>query len=93
LDERPPKRWQLPLSAEVRPLLRRWVVQESAELVDWLLARHPPLNPFEQAWQLQDADRLREGFEPNPESTKDTNPANEGISNIPPTAPDSCACA
>ena len=62
LDERPPKRWQLPLSAEVGPLLRRWVAQESAELVDWLLDRRPPLNPFEQAWQRHDADRLRDGF-------------------------------
>jgi len=93
LGERPLRRWQLPLSDEVIPPLRRWVAGDSADLVDWLLARRPPLNPFEQAWQLQDADRLREGFEPDPESTKDTNSANEGISSISPTAPDSCAFA
>lgn len=91
LGERPLRRWQLPLSDGIIPPLRRWVAGDSADLVDWLLARRPPLNPFEQAWQLQDADRLREGFEPNPESTKDANPANEGISYSAPIAPDSCA--
>ncbi len=62
LGERPPRRWQLPLLDEAVPLLRRWVARESAELVDWLLAQRPALNPFEQAWQFQDVDRLREGF-------------------------------
>ena len=79
LGERPPRRWLLPLAADVGPLLRRWVAQESAELVDWLLARRPPLNPFEEAWQLHDADRLREGF-PETESTKNANPAKAGLS-------------
>lgn len=79
LGERPPRRWLLPLADDVGPLLRRWVAQESAKLVDWLLARRPPLNPFEEAWQLHDADRLREGF-PETESTKNANPAKAGLS-------------
>ena len=79
LGERPPRRWLLPLADDVGPLLRRWVAQESAKLMDWLLARRPPLNPFEEAWQLHDADRLREGF-PETESTKNANPAKAGLS-------------
>ncbi len=69
IGERPPRRWQTQLPEEGIPLLRRWVAGESDGLVDWLLACRPPLNRFEQAWQLQDADRLREGFpEPTHES-------------------------
>jgi predicted GIY-YIG superfamily endonuclease len=93
LGERPLRRWQLPIADEVVPRLRRWVAGDSAEMVGWLLARRPPLNPFEQAWQLQDADRLREGFGPDPESAEETKPANEGIINLPPTPSDSCAFA
>ncbi len=66
LGERPPVAWHLPsqrpLGEGLAARLGEFFAGRSSELVDWLVTRRNAAVKFEQNWQTQDAETLREFF-------------------------------
>lgn len=64
--ERPPVLWQLPerrsFSEELAARLADFFTGRSGELADWLVTQRNAVSKFEQTWQAQDAEALREFY-------------------------------